>query len=500
MSRKFKGTTIQLGAPERLLPTESTGIDLREARSMNRPTRDFEDRPPRRSEREADEAPRRTFSRKTEESGSGRAGDSDEDWRTGPVRRVESTEVPERRSRRPVEDREEAAADKEEDWRAGAGSSSGWPSAFGDRRSSRREEEDTGPRRFSSRADNEDWRRPVPGGAGEREESTRIDRTKSTRPPILAAAATRADEEDDWRTTKPTSSSTTPWARRRQTEEPSTESTTPPKNAAIVSSRRQNKPAVTPSTVQPKGWSSSEDEEAEKEPIVKPDMEKISKFASKIDQLAQLSSNEDVSKKIDSLLKKVPVNFAKAELVSLEPMLAVIRVVLNQDTLCKDDSTVEGLIRFVAPVLICLEDQYVSFGESVLEFQMNIVEETQRFVASIGCPRLSPQTALVEQLWLSLYESGAVCEEIFNLWLENDSFESPNKSTTLFQTEAFRAWIYHKELPGVAASMQRPSHQVSQNEEKDEWESSDDSDIEALVPKRVSGAPLRLGAVAPLKR
>ena len=37
MPPRFRGTVIKIDGPERLLPTESTGIDLREARSMNRP-------------------------------------------------------------------------------------------------------------------------------------------------------------------------------------------------------------------------------------------------------------------------------------------------------------------------------------------------------------------------------------------------------------------------------------------------------------------------------
>ena len=457
----------------------------------SRPGRDFDDRPPRRHEQrfDADDGPRRTFSRRTEESGSGRAGESDDDWRTGPTRKLEesSSEVrPERRSSRrqaPEEDREEVAADREDDWRAG---SSSRPSAFADRRNSRRDQEEEsnmGPRRFSSRADNEDWRRPGVGASSEEASRVMIDRTKSVR---ASAPTVRGDVEDDWRTATSSSAKPTPWGRRRSEEE-----TTPSKPPQVV--KKTTAPVIrTPSTVKPKGWSSSEDEAVPV--IVKPDLEKINKFASKIDSYAQVSVSEDVGKKIDSLIKKIPSNFGKAELASLEPMRAVLLTVLKSENNSADD--VDRLIHVISPVVIALEQQYLSFGGAIEEFQMNILEEVQKFVASIGCPRLTAETALVEQIWLSLYESRAVCEEIFAQWLENeDSFDSPNKSTTLFQTEAFRAWIYEKELPGVVASAPVAV------EEKDEWESSDeDSDIEALVPKRISGAQIRLGAVAPLRR
>ena len=127
---------------------------------------------------------------------------------------------------------------------------------------------------------------------------------------------------------------------------------------------------------------------------------------------------------------------------------------------------------------------------------MNLVEEVQQFVASVGCPRLNPEEALVELIWLALYEQSVVCEEVFSKWLEADEFESPNKSTTLFQTEAFRAWLYEFELPGVDATIRKRA----EVEQKDEWSSDDDSDIEALVPKRLAAVHLRAGQIAPIRR
>ena len=484
---------MQIGGPERLLPTESSGIDLREARSMNRPGRDFEDRPPRRMDRDGEEGPRRTFSRRTEESGSGRAGESDDDWRTGAApRRVESSyAAPERVARRSTEEREDAPADREDDWRAGASSR---PSAFGDRRNARREEEDMGPRRFSSRrvedsrADDEDWRRP--GLVDKKEEefssATRIERTRSIRP----SPTQRSDEAEEWRTARQSSSST-PWTRRRSAEEEI--SSTPQTRKSPIVARKL---VVPPKEEEEAKWSSSDDEEDEKEDIIiKPDLEKISKFASKLGQYVEQSAGEDMTRKIDALVKKVPTNFTKAELSSLETMRAVLLTILKSELL-SSETDVERLVALISPVLVCLEDQYVVFGGEIAEFQTHVIEQVQISVASIGCPRLSPQTALVEQIWLSLYESKAVCEEVFSQWLDLESLESPNKATTLFQTQAFIAWLEEKELPGVAAS----ARQSAVDEDKDEWESSDDSDIEALVPKRVTGAQIRLGAVAPLRK
>jgi hypothetical protein len=532
MSRRFKGTTIQLDAPERLLPTESTGIDLREARSMNRPPRDFgdsrpprrefgsddrfprrdfgaedrlprrefgyddraprrdfgsDDRPVRRFDRDGDDGPRRTISRKTDDSA---PVESDDDWRSGPSR---TTTAPRRfggadtAERRPAPRREEStAADIEDDWRTGSAPTTR-PSAFGDRRvPSRREDEEEGPvRRFSSRkieesrADDDDWRR-----TGKEETPAprdRIERTRSSKP------ATRADEEDDWRAIRSTPRRTanveeTPSRRERQ--------------AGYEEVRK------TPSTAQPKKivqeeekWSS--DEEEIEEAIVqeaKPDREKISKFASKVGQYIEVSATEDVVKKIDSVTKKIPVNFSKAELVSIEPARAVLGLVLNTDTLTSEKEIVR-LVGLIAPILLCLEEEFISFGGSAEDFQLNIVEEVQKFVSSNGCPRLNPEEALVELIWLGLYETHVVCEETFAKWLEVDTFESPNKSTTMFQTEAFRAWLYEFELPGVEATLKKSAFV-----DKDEWSSDDDSDIEALVPKRLSAAHVRAGHIAPLRR
>ena len=539
MSRRFKGTSVALDAPERLLPTESTGIDLREARSQNRPgfgddrprrdfggddrprrdfggddrpRRDFggEDRPRRdfggeeRPRRDfGEDGPRRTFSRRTEDSAP--AAESDDDWRGGaartqsavaPRRFGDSAELGERRqSRRSVEEKEDTAADLEDDWRAG---SAPRPSAFADRRTvsrrddeeaprrfgSRREEDESAPRRFASRrveetrADDEDWRRPS------REVSTdepvvakeRMERTRSARVP---AVMTRADD-DDWRTVRPAAA---PVVRR-----------TSPKEEAVVLKAR--KPVETPAVVQAKTeeatWSSDDEVEVEE----KPDMEKISKFAGKVAQYIAVSASEDVVKKIDSITKKIPANFGKPELSTFEPIKAVLALVLDQDKLTSEQET-SRLVSLIAPICLVLEEQFLALGGSVTTFQLNIVEEVQRFVAALGCPRLSPEAALVELLWLALYEQGVVCEEVFTLWLDSDEFESPSKSVTLFQTEALRAWLYEFELPGVDATLRKAPAATS---DKDEWSSDDDSDIEALVPKRIGGIHLRTGAVAPLRR
>jgi hypothetical protein len=554
MSRKFKGTSIPLTAPERLLPTESTGIDLREARSMNRnfgddrgprrdfgddrgprrdfgddrgPRRDFgeergfrrefsDDRPPRREfggderfprrfDRDGDDGPRRTFSRRAEDSGPGAAADSEDDWRAGPSRAPvaprrfggDSSEMPERRQSRREED---TAAHLEDDWRAGA--SSNRPSAFADRRTVRRDDEEAAPRRFASRredddsapvrrfssrkeettrADDDDWRRPS------REEGPafkeRIERTRSTRPP------TKDEEEDDWRAVR------APAPRRTS---PVRE--TPSK----MERRRSNEDSVkkAPATEQPKKvaeetWSSDEEEDVQQpEPQeVKPDMEKISKFSTKIGQYIEVSKEEDVTKKIDAITKKIPVNFEKPELRSFEPMKAILSHILDSSKLVSENE-ISRLVALIAPILLCLEEKFVVFGGSVETFQMNTLEEVQKFVAAIGCPRLSPEEALVELIWLALYDKAVVCEEVFQKWLEADELESPNKSTTLFQTEAFRAWLYEFELPGVEATVRKPTVAA----EKDEWSSDEDSDIEALVPKRITAAHVRAGQIAPIRR
>jgi hypothetical protein len=238
-------------------------------------------------------------------------------------------------------------------------------------------------------------------------------------------------------------------------------------------------------------WSSSSESEEEPQEA-KPDMEKVHKFVEKLKSYV----NENESKKIESIVKKIPVNFGTPELTSLEPMRAVLSLVLTKEITEADEETVTTQLRLVAPVLMCLEEHY----PSVSEFQSHLLEHVQVFANNIGLPRLSPETALIEQLWIALYESQIVAEESFQLWLDNDAFDSPGKQNTLFQTEAFRAWLYGLELPGVEATMKRGS-KAAEEEEKDEWSDSD-SDIEALVPKRIStaGINLRPTGVAPLRR
>jgi hypothetical protein len=259
--------------------------------------------------------------------------------------------------------------------------------------------------------------------------------------------------------------------------------------------RKERKPVEEKKVVEEEKWSSDEEEEAVVVQEVKPDMDKINKFASKVGQYIEVSQSEDVVKKIDSVTKKIPVNFGQVELASFEPARAVIGLVLKADSLVSDKE-IHRLVGLVAPIMLCLEEQYTSFGGSVQDYQMQIVEEVQILVAALGCPRLSPKQALVEMIWLALYENGVVCEDVFSKWLESDQFASPSKSITMFQTEAFRAWLYEFELPGVQATVRK----TQEAEDKDEWSSDDDSDIEALVPKRISAATVRAGNIAPIRR
>ena len=523
---RFKGQTIPLGGPERLLPTESTGIDLREARSMNRPPRDdrFDDRGPRRfdredrggfedrprrtfRDREEDDGPRRTTSRRTEDSS---RAEEEEDWRAGApsrapsggMRRFESDSAPERRASTRRSEEDTTAADLEDDWRAGGPSRS---STFTERRGGaassggfRRDDDDSGPRRFSSRreestrADDDDWRK---GGADDNGAPTRIERTRSFRPSIKPAGP--GDDEDDWRTPA-TSNSATPWARKTSA------SGTPGRTAAPAMAGRRldttSSPTATKKAVAPAAaaapvvaaeadWSSSSDSEAEPAEA-KPDMEKISKF---VEKLASYVADKEV-KKIDSIVKKIPINFGAPELNCLEPMKAVLNLVLNKDITDAGEKSIVASFSLIAPVIVCLEQHY----PSTEEFQMNVLEHVQVFANGLGLPRISAETALIEQIWIALYESQIVAEEVFQMWLDNDHLESPGKGNTLFQTEAFRAWLYDLELPGVEATMKRTAATADAH---DEWSDSD-SDIEALVPKRIStaGINLRSGAVAPLRR
>lgn len=481
--RRFKGQTIQVSGPERLLPTESTGIDLREARVQNCPPREggYGDRPRRfeREERSFDEQPRRTFrdrddgdvprravSKRGEEEPS--RGDDEECWRAGPsaapsnVRKFDN-ELGERRVSRRSEE-VSTPADTEDDWRAGKAVPRA--SVFSERRV-RIDDEEAAPRRFGSRQEDEGVRRFASRQA-EQEPESRADDDDWRRGPSALIERTRSSRQEGRPEGRASGHSATPWARKSEAVE---SSRTPVKIVKPVVA------ATAPAVVE---WSSSEDDEV-------PDMQKIAKFGSKVEQL--VCDNE--VKKIDAIVRKVPVNFSRVELTSFETTRAVLAIVLKHDHV----SEIDRIVGLVAPLLICLEKEYTvvsTWGELVLE-------EVQKFVHSLQLPRISPETSLVEQIWLSLYEHKVIAEEVFSNWLNSDKYESAGKSTTLFQTEAFRAWLYDLELPGVDATIR--NLQTPTNANKDEWsDSEDDSDIESLVPKRVPGIHLRPTGVTPLRR
>lgn len=265
----------------------------------------------------------------------------------------------------------------------------------------------------------------------------------------------------------------------------------------IASAMKEKATPVSEKLVEDRWSSESESEDEVVVAEVKPDMEKISKFIERVEKLICPITTESL-KKMDSLVKKIPVNFTHAEFGSLETSRAVIRASLKSLSTGEDSSEVApsaAVLAAVAPILLCLEHHYIELGHSVNGFYLDILETVQCWANSRGLPRISPECSLVEDLWLALYEAKIIPEEAFQLWLDNDTLPSPGKSVTLFQTEAFRAWLYEQELPGVEATVKTKAGA------KDEWgsDSEDDSDIESLIPKR-AGAPVLLKPTTPLRR
>ena len=232
---------------------------------------------------------------------------------------------------------------------------------------------------------------------------------------------------------------------------------------------------------------------AEEEELPAVDPEKLSGFA---DRLMTLLNEE--GKKMEAFAKKAAENFTASEISSA----LVLKSALKQLVAVCRGKTLEWVLATVkraASVLRVLDPEIANTQLSTV-----LVRLTQKYCGQISLPRLSPETALLEAIWLGFYEAELVPASDFLQWAdaaeidylldidERKSGDDFGKRTALFQTLAFRQWL----------TEEQPIIEQTQNKSAVTWDDEDDDeeDVDAELQSFLSQTLSRKGNVGAIKK
>lgn len=197
------------------------------------------------------------------------------------------------------------------------------------------------------------------------------------------------------------------------------------------------------------------------------DEEKIESFSEACKELVSKTST-DVSKK----LKDTTSMLTEAELQTVQPVSCLLEQLL-QHSREKADDEVKKIVQRFAPLINCLIEE-----SGVHRFKVKVLCECQRLAYSMGLPRLSPKSALLEVFFDGLYVAEIIEEGYFDLWANCDD-ETPGKMKAMFQVNDFLEWLRTAKVEGEESS----SDEGEEGEEESGSDESDDDDVTANVPK-----------------
>jgi len=162
---------------------------------------------------------------------------------------------------------------------------------------------------------------------------------------------------------------------------------------------------------------------------------------------------------------------------SLVPSIIVATNIFSFFQLCKDEIEISHAVEHMKPLLVVLfQNSYINCHK------LHFLKETVKIAHAIKAPRLSPSWALIEAFWYSLYMQEIIEEQYFLMWFGDSQDETIGRLEVMFQVLAFIEWIQSANEEGAVED----AIQDYPIEEGDE-----ESDIEALVPKRFSTNPKR---------
>lgn len=198
--------------------------------------------------------------------------------------------------------------------------------------------------------------------------------------------------------------------------------------------------------------------------------DKLSAFGQECTKLLQGSAQPKVDK-LTGMLGQAEFNSIQPTSLLMDPVLRHCRG--------KEDKEVLQTVQRVAPLLESLIDK-----ADARRFKVKVLCETQRLASSMGLPRLSPTSALLEVVFDGLYQSEVIEEQYFEWWAIADD-ETPGKMSAMFQVDPFLDFIRHGHFEGDESSEEEAKVKGEDDDDEEEEEDDDGSDIEANVPKRI---------------
>lgn len=195
------------------------------------------------------------------------------------------------------------------------------------------------------------------------------------------------------------------------------------------------------------------------------DDEKLDEFSKACEELVSKTS-VDVAKKV----KDTTSMLTEDELTTVQPMSRLLELLL-QNGRGKADDDVKGIVKRFAPLITDLIEKADRH-----RFKVKVLCEAQRLAYTMGLPRLSPESALLEVFFDGLYMAEIIEEGYFDLWANSDD-DTPGKLTAMFQVNDFLDWLRTAKTEG-----EESSEDEEEGEEESGSEDSDD-DVTENVPK-----------------
>jgi len=190
-------------------------------------------------------------------------------------------------------------------------------------------------------------------------------------------------------------------------------------------------------------------------------------------------------KDVSHLVNEVSSLLSDKELKSTGPIRCLLEPLLR---CCrgKEDKEVISAVDSFAPLFKCLIEKSETW-----RFKVQVLVEAQKYLFTLGLPRLSPASALIEVFFDGLYQAEIIEEQYFDWWtMSND--DTAGKTKAMFQMNDFLDWLRNAAIAGETDDEEDGEDKSEGSGEEDAEESEDDDDIEANVPKRIAvGRPMR---------
>lgn len=143
----------------------------------------------------------------------------------------------------------------------------------------------------------------------------------------------------------------------------------------------------------------------------------------------------------------------------------------------RNDAEVIEAVKNVTPIFKALID-----AAGVYRYKVKMLCEIQKICSSMGLPRLSPESALLEVFLDGLYQAGVVEEGYFEMWALADD-DTSGKTTAIFQVNHFLDWLREAGIEGIPSD--------GGDSDSDDTSASDDEEDDLAAYDNAYGSRVR---------